>query len=108
MARNVKVVLTDDIDGSEASQTVGFGLDGVTYEIDLSDENASKLRDALAEWVGNARRVSGRKSTGRRSGGSSSGDAAQIREWAHANGHEVPLRGRIPKDVRQAYEEAHK
>lgn len=108
MARNVKVVLTDDVDGSDATQTVGFALDGVTYEIDLSDENASKLRDALAEWVGHARRVSGRKNTGRRSSGASGSDAGRIREWAHENGYEVPLRGRIPKDIRKAYEDANK
>ncbi|SER76432.1 Lsr2 protein [Propionibacterium cyclohexanicum] len=107
MARNVKVVLTDDVDGSDATQTVGFALDGVTYEIDLSDENASKLRDALAEWVGHARRVSGRKSSGHRAAGAPS-DASRIREWAHQNGYEVPLRGRIPKDIRKAYEDAHK
>ena len=47
MARKVQVVLTDDVDGGEASETVNFALDGVTYEIDLSDENAAKLRDQL-------------------------------------------------------------
>ena len=104
MARKVQVVLTDDVDGGEASETVNFALDGVTYEIDLSDENAAKLRDQLAYWVGNARRVSGRRTTGRRRSGRS--DAAKIREWAQANGHQVPPRGRIPNEVRQAYEAA--
>ncbi|WP_316671033.1 Lsr2 family protein [uncultured Propionibacterium sp.] len=107
MARKVQVILTDDVDGSEASETVNFGLDGVTYEIDLSDENAGRLRDQLAHWVGNARRVGGRRSTGRRNSGSGgTSDAAKIREWAQANGHQVPPRGRIPNEVRQAYEAA--
>lgn len=106
MARKVQVILTDDVDGSEAAETVNFGLDGVSYEIDLSDENATKLRDQLAHWVGNARRTGGRRSTGRRSGSGSTSNAAKIRKWAQENGHEVPPRGRIPNDVRQAYEAA--
>lgn len=104
MARNVKVVLTDDVDGNEATQTVHFGLDGVNYEIDLSDENASRLRDSLAMWVGNARRQTGRRS-GRRSAAGNS-DAAKIRQWAQENGYEVPPRGRIPNEIRKAYEDA--
>ena len=109
MARKVQVVLTDDVDGGEASETVNFALDGATYEIDLSDENAAKLRDQLPYWVGNARRTTnrrnaGHRTTGRRNSGGS--DAAKIREWAQANGHQVPPRGRIPNEVRQAYEAA--
>ncbi|MGW4441066.1 Lsr2 family DNA-binding protein [Streptomyces sp. NPDC004596] len=30
-----------------------------------------------------------------------------IREWARANGYDVPMRGRIPAAVRQAWEQAH-
>ena len=56
MAQKVQVVLIDDIDGGDASETVTFGLDGVTYEIDLNDKNAAKLRDAFSLWVGSGRR----------------------------------------------------
>jgi hypothetical protein len=49
MAQRVQVQMVDDLDGSEASQTVPFSLDGVTYEIDLSEENASALRDEHVE-----------------------------------------------------------
>ncbi|WP_143263023.1 histone-like nucleoid-structuring protein Lsr2, partial [Amycolatopsis pretoriensis] len=52
MAQRVHVEMVDDLDGSEASQTVPFSLDGVTYEIDLSEDNASALRDELARYVG--------------------------------------------------------
>ena len=61
MAQRVQIVLEDDVDGGVASETVTFGLDGVTYEIDLNDDNAGKLRDSLAAWVGNARRSAGRR-----------------------------------------------
>ena len=111
MAQKVQVVLIDDIDGGEAKETVTFGLDGATYEIDLSDRNAAQLRDALAHWVGNARRVSGRSSrpTGRRGGGSSSSstDTTAVRAWAKENGYKVSERGRIASEVQEAYAAAH-
>lgn len=109
MAQKVKILLIDDTDGTEAVETVTFGLDGVQYEIDLNEANASRLRDDLAPWVGHARRAGGRKRTGRGGGGgaSRSGEAAKIRAWARENGYEVSERGRVPAEVRQAYEQAH-
>jgi hypothetical protein len=111
VARVTQVSLVDDVDGSVASSTVGFSLDGKTYELDLSDKNAKKLRDALAPFVASARRGKGR---GRRSGGpkmtqSSATDRERntaIREWAREHGHEVADRGRIPVNVMEAYEKA--
>jgi hypothetical protein len=113
MAQKVQVVLIDDLDGGEANETVTFGLDGATYEIDLSERNAAQLRDALATWVGNARRVSGRatRPTGRRgsssSSSSSSSDTTAIRSWAKENGYKVSERGRISAEVQEAYAAAH-
>lgn len=107
MAQRVHIVLEDDLDGSSADETVMFGLDGANYEIDLSAKNAAKLRDALAKYVGAARRTQarGRRSTGRsRASGSK---ASVVREWARANGYEVSDRGRVPADVRSAYDAAH-
>ncbi len=57
MAQKVQVILVDDVDGGEAAETVSFALDGVSYEIDVSQKNAKALRDALGAWVGHARRV---------------------------------------------------
>ncbi|HEY7043239.1 MAG TPA: Lsr2 family protein [Nocardioidaceae bacterium] len=105
MAQRVHVVLEDDLDGSNADETVMFGLDGVNYEIDLSSKNATKLRDALSKYVDNARRTHTR---GRRSGGRrSSTNAASIREWARSHGYEVSDRGRVPADIKAAYDAAH-
>ncbi|UYM06977.1 histone-like nucleoid-structuring protein Lsr2 [Solicola gregarius] len=108
MAQKVQILLVDDIDGGEADETVRFGLDGVDYEIDLSTKNAGKLRDALAKYVGESRRVGGRRRIGRKgaSGGSAS-DAATIREWAKDNGWEVSDRGRVSAEIREAYAAAH-
>jgi hypothetical protein len=113
MAQKVTVSLVDDLDGGKAEETVGFGLDGKSYEIDLSSANAGKLRDVLAEFIGAARRAgSGRRE--RRSAGASSraaGDREQsqaIREWARGQGLKVSDRGRIPADVLEAYRDAQK
>lgn len=111
MAQRVQVVLIDDVSGGEAVETVSFGLDGVSYEIDLSEENAKKLRDDLAPWVGDARRAGGRRQTRRSSGGgsatSSREELARIREWGRSNGFKVSDRGRVSAQLRQAYAEAH-
>lgn len=108
MAQRVNVVLVDDIDGNDASETVSFALDGVDYEIDLSDEHAAQLREALALYIGHGRRTGGRRRSGRRSSGAASAteggpSAADIRAWARENGYEVPERGRVSAEVREAY-----
>ena len=122
MAQKVQVLLVDDIDQSEAAETVTFSLDGLTYEIDLSEEHAGALRDAFAPWIGHARRVSGRNSTAARKsapaapkqrGGQSAPAAASgpdtgaVRAWARENGYTVSDRGRISAEIVKAYEDAH-
>jgi len=108
MAQKVHIVLEDDLDGSAATQTVSFGLDGTSFEIDLNDKNADALRDVLAGYVGHARKVSGARRGARRSSPTAAGghSAKEIRDWARSNGHKVPERGRIPADVREAFEAA--
>jgi hypothetical protein len=112
MAQRVQVLLVDDIDNSDADETVTFALDGVTYEIDLNATNAAKLRDEFAAWVGHARRAGGRKTSGRSSSGSGAGsrrkDVSAVREWARQNGHDVSERGRIPAAVQEAYDKANR
>lgn len=108
MAQRVNVVLIDDIDGADADETVTFGIDGTEYEIDLSSRNAAKLRDALALYVGHGRRTGGRRKRGSaRSSVKSAATPAEIREWARNNGWDVPDRGRVASEVREAYEAAH-
>jgi len=112
MAQKVQVILVDDLDGGEAEETVSFSLDGVSYEIDLSAGNAAELRDALASWVGHARRVGGRASAGRRAAAaprprSGSRDLTAVRSWARDNGFSVSDRGRVSSEVLTAYDAAH-
>ena len=90
MAQKTQVILVDDVDGSEANQTVTFALDGVSYEIDLNDEHAAALRESLEEWIGKARRTGGRRSSGRRRSSGPS-DTQKIREWAREQGLESLL-----------------
>ena len=108
MAQRVHVVLVDDIDGSDAGETVTFGLDGSTYEIDLNEKNAAALREALSPYVGHARRSGGPRRGKKSAAAASTGpSAAVVREWARENGWDVPDRGRVSADVRQAYDAAH-
>ena len=103
MAQKIQTLFIDDLDGSDAEGTVRFGLDGSEYEIDLNAKHAQQLRDALARYVGAARRVGGgaRRSAargGRRT--SASGlNTTEVREWARAQGIEVKDRGRVPAEV---------
>ncbi len=111
MARETIIKLTDDFDGSEAQETVKFGLRGTDYEIDLNAKNVAALEKALAKYVEAGHRVSTQRGRGRggaaRSNGSSRMDIGAIRIWARDNGFEVSDRGRIPGEVRDAYENAH-
>lgn len=123
MARKIVHQLVDDLDGTVlevgSGETILFSLDGTAYEIDLTDENAAALHDALAPFIAAARSVSAR--AGGRSGSGSSGgsggarrqkrsgqrDYAPVREWAAQNGYTVSQRGRIPAPVLEAYDAAH-
>lgn len=112
MAQQVVVQLVDDLDGTSSPDvsTVEFGLDGVRYEIDLTDANAEQLRNSLADYVASARRVGGRIKRARTAGAAprtaSSGEAGAIRDWAQQNGIELAARGRIPRHVVEEYKKA--
>ncbi len=104
MAQRVVVTLSDDIDGGEAEETVAFGLDGKSYEIDLSAANADKLRDALLPYLQAGRRRSRSGKAYKRT--SVAPDPAAVRAWARSHGFDVPPRGRIPKKVYEAFDAA--
>jgi hypothetical protein len=108
MAKNVSVIITDDLDGSENAETVSFAFDGVTYEIDLGKKNRARLEKALAPYIGVARRAprgGGRRAPGRPAG--SRADRSAVRAWAKAAGLQVSERGRISADIMRQYEAAH-
>jgi hypothetical protein len=118
VAQKVLVQLVDDLDGttSDDISTVQFGLDGVSYEIDLTPANAARLRDGLTDFIGSARRIGGRAKRGTAgnapkaksdSGGYTREQNKAIREWAKKHGHDVSERGRIPSHVIEAFEQAH-
>lgn len=106
MAQKVSVQLVDDLDGTEATETVTFSLDGNTLEIDLSQANAAKLRRTLGPFVANARKgtLSPKK---RRRTGAGRAQSTQMREWAKTHGYKVNERGRIPQNIVAEYETAH-
>ena len=116
MAKQTVIRMTDDLDGSEATQTVDFSYRGKTYSIDLNDANASDFDDALAPYVTAAEKTGGGRSSSRSSSGRraaapsqrSSGDVdpKAVRAWAEANGVAVSPRGRIKADVLEQYRAA--
>lgn len=113
MARKIVHQLIDDIDGTVLEvgdgETVYFALDGKAYEIDLTDQNARALRDALAPYVAAGRSVSAPAAGGpaprkrRRTGQQ---DYSAVRAWAKENGYTISDRGRVPAAVLEAYEAA--
>ena len=109
MAQKVNIVLVDDLDGTEATETVTFGLDGTTYEIDLNDANAAALREALSGYVGHARKVTGGSRRGRKARGAgvvrptprTSASGPRPRAWRS------PSAAASPPTSQQAYDAAH-
>ena len=116
--QKINVVLVDDLDGrvieAGRGRTIGFALDGQSYELDLADDNVQRLRDALRPFISAARKTAGGAGRGRPRSGSASGrtrssaggELQAIRAWATANGHKVGDRGRIAAPVREAYQRA--
>jgi len=105
--------LVDDIDGAllevGEGETVHFSLNGVAYEIDLTNSHAEELRAALAPYINAGRRASAgssRAAAPRRRAARNS-EVGEIREWAKAQGLKVSERGRIAADVMEAYRAAH-
>lgn len=111
MARKVITTLVDDINGDPIDEgqgeTVLFALDGVNYEIDLSDENAAKLRTVLEEYTEKGRRASratsGKAAPRRAPSSGPKEDLSAAREWLRANGHTVSERGRIAANLLEEY-----
>lgn len=109
MAQELLVTLTDDLDGSNAEETILFALDGASYEIDLNARNAAALRKALDKYVAAARsakRVTGARrsrTATRRSTRRPDTDPKAVRAWAHEQGIDISSRGRIPGDILDQY-----
>jgi hypothetical protein len=105
MAQKVSVLLVDDIDGSEAEETVPFGLDGTHYEIDLNSRHARDLRGQLDRYVKAARKATrppGQPARARRTTANGNTNTG-IRTWAKERGLQINERGRIPAEIMTQY-----
>ncbi|MEU9256554.1 Lsr2 family protein [Streptomyces sp. NPDC048270] len=110
MAQKIVTIYTDDLTGEETQEAAThiLVLDGIEYEIDLAPDSYDRLLEAVAPFTsvgrraGRVNRVKATASDASRT----SGDTAEIRAWAKANGLQVNDRGRVPKDVRDAYNAA--
>jgi hypothetical protein len=118
MAQKVQVLLTCDLDDDDtpAAETVTFGYDGGTYAFELCESHLDEFHNQMNAYIASARRAEGGAPRRARSGGGSSSaparasrsDLSSLREWARANGYEISDRGRIPTEIRDAYEAAHR
>jgi hypothetical protein len=102
VAKKTVVEWVDDIDGTAASETVTFTIDGSRYEIDLSEKNAAKLRKTLSSWIDASRRSSNRRARAAQPKTDSS-ESTKARKWAMDNGLDVGPRGRLKSEVIDAY-----
>lgn len=113
MAQKTTVTYFSDLSGAKVdgeSAGVQFGLDGATYEIDLTAKEQKALRDALAPYIAAGRKAASGATPRRRANSAAASTGAtpkEIRAWALENGHEVPARGRIPALALEAYNAAH-
>ena len=114
VAQKVIVETVDDLDGTVITDgsggTVAFSYQGKSYEIDLSSENRDRLAAALDPFISKARptgqsRRGAAPSQSSRSGGGGN-RLQEIREWARTNGYTVSDRGRISKEIQDAFEQA--
>lgn len=104
--KKTQVLLIDDLDETEAADTIEFAYKGVCYEIDLSAEHIAEMDEAFAKWVAAARRVTGRAGRGQRRSSArptSVHDTSAIREWARTQGITVSDRGRISSEIIERY-----
>lgn len=106
MARKEVVKLIDDLDGEEigrGGQTFAFAYRGAEYEIDLSEQNAKRFVDALEPFVAKARRVGGPRLNGAGSAPIDKTQLAAMRSWAKSHGYQVSDRGRVSREIQEAY-----
>ena len=111
-----RIVLIDDLDGSEANTTLMYTMDGQDYEIDLSERNAEKFRTTLEPFIEKSRpaerrpslhAAAGRRTRRRSDRPSGRDDLPLIRAWAEAEGLGVSSRGRIKKEIIDQYDQVH-
>lgn len=103
MVKRQVVMLIDDVDGGDAVETVGFELDGMLYEIDLSADHVQELRECIGHWTAHARRSGHMASSSHTQPAPKLYDPKAVRAFARARGLEVPGRGRPPKHVLEQY-----
>lgn len=119
MVQKYKVYFEDDMTheefGEGDGESIRFSIDGQNRVIDLSRQNAEKLRKAIQPFLAASRPFESTRdktaaARGRVSGRVTSMDEekerALIREWAKANGKRVSDRGRISADVVEEYQKA--
>lgn len=113
MAKKTLVETFDDVSGDRIdpqlvpNPTITFAIDGIEYEIDLGAKNRDRFYAMLEPYTQAARKVGGRTRRPAPGATSSTGlskvDVVKIRDWAQSEGHKVSTRGRLPRELVEAY-----
>ena len=109
---------TDDLDGKPIDpgfeHRVTFSYQGADYQIDLRPKNADKLDAAFAPFIQSAQKLGNAKKSGATQAPAKTSVASRspeqfqaIRDWANSNGYEVSGRGRIKKEIVEAFDASH-
>lgn len=110
MAKETRIIIRDDLDGTEGASSYKFAWGNDHYEIDLSDANAKELEDVLSKYINAAAKVTSRlpREAGKRSSAAKSNkeELQKIRAWASENGYTVNSRGRVSQQIQDAYHAA--
>ena len=103
----IETKVSDLSGATDKVQTCSFGLDGEHYEIDLTSDEYKELLTILTPYTAAGRRDTYTSTPRvRKSGGGAKRDPEQTRamkDWLRANGYDVPARGRISKELEDAY-----
>jgi hypothetical protein len=108
MAKTLVEVLVDDLDGTEAVESVRLGWNGQWRQLELSERNLAALSKAIDRFWDAGHPVKSADAPRRRSAATATTgrDPRAIRVWAAENGIAVPARGRIPREIEDRYNEA--
>lgn len=103
----IRSVVESDLSGKSEAETVTFGLGDTWYEIDLTEDEKKNLQQALKTYVEAGRRAAKPGGKRRLVPQTTPEERATIRAWGRENGFEFAERGKIPKELQKAYDEAH-
>ncbi|SHG13107.1 Lsr2 protein [Jatrophihabitans endophyticus] len=103
-----KTITVSDLSGvTDGVETISFALAGQAYTLDLTAKEREEFLKAFERYTAVATPAAHTRGASKPKAEKSGPTQAQLmREWAKANGVELPAKGVVPKEVRAQYREA--